>query len=465
MMIFILIVSFIIIAFIDLIIASISSSERANPIVVWRVYLIFILGGIWGMHSFYLRRYFWGCLTFILSLILIIMNLSALGTYWNSPLSLLTIPEYSSFTQTLFWMLIILLVSDFVGIPYYVYRYNSIYYRRHFETDAILKGEELEIEKFYKELSQFTKEIVLFLKDVNEILLNEGITNNEQKDASVWTNIKSWGKNVITAGKSPKLDKKMDRLQLLSVCCADLKNNIEILSNYNKSLSDYLEDARITSYRNLFLAKELIFIGRKKVEGKKQSVIVDLNYQIDKIKDFELEEVEDINSQSKLFFSNMGVSLNNSLDSLNKSIEIKGNLSKSDLTNVAIDIAIDTIFNSIEQVANMNKEMKEALIKVEESINNATQYIDKSIGAIMIYKASLSRQSEVLIALVACNKAFISAYEPLREIIFGKPKLSKFLFKNKNTEEYLQSIEFKKDIQFLINLCSEYNKVNQSKIM
>lgn len=465
MTIFILIAAFIIIALINLAIAGLSSSERANPVAVWSVYLIFILGGIWGMHSFHLRRYFWGFLIFILSLILISMNLNALETYWNSPINLFTIPEYSTSSQTLFSMLIILLLSDFIGIPYYTYRYNNIYYRRYFETDAILKGEELEIEKNYKELSQFIKETTSFLRDVNKILKDDEIINYEEKDTSIWTDIKNWGKNVITTGKSSKLEKKMNRLQILSDCCAILKNNIGILSSYNKQLSSYLEDARITSYRNLFLAKELIFIGRKKVKGKKQTVILDSYNRIDKIGDFKLETVEDINFESELFFSNMGASLKNSLDGLNKSINIKGDISKNDLINVGIDVTIDTIFQSVEHIINMNKDMKEALIKAEENINKATQYIEKSIEAIMLYKASLLRQSEILLALVKCNKAFITAYEPMREKIFGKPTLSKFLLKNKDNKEYLQSVDFKGDIQFLINLCSEYNKVNQSKVI
>ncbi|MFG5856584.1 hypothetical protein LDB17_00030 [Dysgonomonas sp. Shenzhen-Wh21] len=76
------------------------------------------------------------------------------------------------------------------------------------------------------------------------------------------------------------------------------------------------------------------------------------------------------------------------MDKLNKSIEIKGGVSKGDLTDVAIDFAVDALFHSIEQIIDVNKEMKEALIKAEYGINSAIKYIDQSIHAILIYKAS-----------------------------------------------------------------------------
>lgn len=285
-------------------------------------------------------------------------------------------------------MLIVLLICDLIGMPYYVYRYNNIYYRRHFETDAILGGEELEVEKFYNELSKYIKELDPFMKDVKEILSDECIIEDESKDTSFLGGVKRFGKNVITGGKSSKLEKKMDRLRCLSASCSDLKENLKILADFNKRLSDYLETARITSYRNLFLAKELIFIGKKKVEGKKQVVLVDKSHEIAEVMDLKVDKVKDVNYQSDLFFSNMGLSLSNSLDKLNKSIEIKGGVSKGDLTDVAIDFAVDALFHSIEQIIDVNKEMKEALIKAEYGINSAIKYIDQSIHAILIYKAS-----------------------------------------------------------------------------
>lgn len=443
-----------------------SAQERANPMKIWKTYLLFLIGGFWGMHSFYMRRYFWGCATFILFFILLAMNFTVFETYWNSPLLLFSIPEYSYFALSLFCMLIVLLICDLVGMPYYVYKYNNIYYRRHFETDAILGGEELEVEKFYNELSKYIKNLDPLMNDINEILSDDRwIIEDESKDSSLWGNIKTFGKDIVTGGKASKLEKRLERLRCLSTSCSDLKDNLDILEDFNEKLGDYLETARIASYRNLFLAKELIFIGKKHVEGKKQIVIADKLYEINKLENLEIDEVGSINFQSDLFFSNMELSLNASLDKLSKSIDIKKSVSKGDIANVAIEVGIHAIFTSIEQIIKMNREMKKALMISEQNINKAIKYIEQSISAILIYKASLLRQSEILIALVACNKAFIAAYEPLRETVFGEPSLIRYIFKNKDSEDYIRSIKFKESIQHLIILCSEYNKVNQSKVI
>ena len=303
------------------------------------------------------------------------------------------------------------------------------------------------------------------MEDLKEIVSDDYIIEDESKDTSFWGGVKRFGKNVITGGKAYKLERKKDRLRCLSASCSDVKEKMEVLADSNNILSDYLKTARIASYRNLFLAKELIFIGKKKVEGKKQMVIVDENHGIAEVVDLKVDKVEDINYQSDLFFSDMGLSLSNSLDKLSNSFESKGAVSKNDLALAVIEVGVDTLINSIEQVININEEVKEAIIKVEEGINSAIKYLNQSTQAIQIYKASLLRQSEILIALTVCNKAFIAAYEPLREKTFGKPSLIRYIFKNKAEVNFIQSIQFKEDIKHLMILCSEYNKINQTKVI
>lgn len=466
MSIFILIIALLAISFINVIVVAYSLSERAQVLATWKVYLLLVFGGVWGMHSLYLRRFFWGGVTFIITLTLIIMNFSVLETYWSSPLLLFTVPKYTFFSEGLFWMLAILLLSDFISIPYYVYRFNNTYYRRHFETDAILKGEELEVDKFCKELSLFFDSLEVVIDSTHEVLSNpECIEKKEEESTSFWKSVGDFGKNILTAGNLSKLNRKKAKLKSLAKYCTHLKSSLEEIVEYNNNLSDFLKDARKASYRNLFLAKELIFIGKEKTESRKQTVVRDDNYKADKIKVFKLNEVEDINFQSELFFSNMGSIISDSLSDFDEAINIEEDVTKEDLAGLAVDIAIETLSEFVDHVFNMNKRTKEALIAIEQDIAKVFEYLEKSLSAILIYKASLLRQDEILRSLTACNKAFIVAYEPLREIIFGEPTLLKFVFKDKNREKYIHSVEFKKDIQHLILLCSEYNKINQSKVI
>ena len=97
-------------------------------------------------------------------------------------------------------------------------------------------------------------------------------------------------------------------------------------------------------------------------------------------------------------------------------------------------------------------------------IQLALEYIKKAIPAIQNYQAALLRQSEVLVALTQCNKAFVYAYEPLRKQIFGEPTFWKYLTGIKKNQELFKTTDFRKDLQHLILVSSEYNKVNQSKV-
>ena len=55
------------------------------------------------------------------------------------------------------------------------------------------------------------------------------------------------------------------------------------------------------------------------------------------------------------------------------------------------------------------------------------------------------------------------AYEPMRQKVFGQPTFSKFLRGIDKEMSYLKSDDFRKDLQHLILVCTEYNKVYNAK--
>lgn len=120
--------------------------------------------------------------------------------------------------------------------------------------------------------------------------------------------------------------------------------------------------------------------------------------------------------------------------------------------------------NGIANIIDLYSQTKEARREVQQQINEALEYIKKAIPAIQNYQAALLRQSEVLVALTQCNKAFVCAYEPLRKQIFGEPTFWKYLTGIKKNQELFKTTDFRKDLQHLILVSSEYNKVNQSKV-
>lgn len=84
MKIFILVAFFLFVLLMSFFVVKISRNDRAKPLSLWKVYLIFMLGGIWGLHSFYIKRYFWGGITLILSLFLLMLNFNILLTRWRN---------------------------------------------------------------------------------------------------------------------------------------------------------------------------------------------------------------------------------------------------------------------------------------------------------------------------------------------------------------------------------------------
>lgn len=465
MKIFILVAFFLFVLLMSFFVVKISRNDRAKPLSLWKVYLIFMLGGIWGLHSFYIKRYFWGGITLILSLFLLMLNFNILLTHLYTPVLLYTSVNYTYISQLIFWTLLILLVCDLIALPYHVYKYNNVYYRRHFETDAILNGEDLQVEEFYKELSEFVKHVDADIEVCLDVLNDSDyIIEDEEKDTSFLGGLKRTGKNIITLGKFSRLEQKKDRLRCLMASVSILEEITKELSYKGKRLDNYLNTARKASYRNLYLAKELIFLGKKKVKSKKQFVVKDKKDKMKHLKSFSVEAVGSVSVNSDEFFSSLGNSINNNINRYFSESEV---MSKDDVEDAfmftLVETGVDLVINAATTVYQMNKDTKECLLQAEQSILDTITHINNRINIIMNYKVQLLRKSEILSSLVMCNKAFIQSYEPLRLRIFGEPGVYNYLFVNRKNNQYIQTKEFKEDVHHLMTLCLEYNRINQSK--
>ena len=293
------------------------------------------------------------------------------------------------------------------------------------------------------------------------------IIEDPDKDHSLWGGVKRFFKSVVTLGNSSKLEKEMDRLRLLGSCCDDLSRDISETEMYNDELYDYLQKSRVAAYRNLYLSKELIGIIKTKISSEQQKLLVD---------EFKLIEVpanmatgvafraSDIQFNGDNFLSSVGMDMDSTLQNLGSRLEKEGNLSKGDFIAAGVEAGLSIAINGIANIVDLYSQTKEARREVQQQINEALEYIKKAIPAIQSYQAALLRQSEVLVALTQCNKVFVCAYEPLRKQIFGEPTFWKYLVGVKKKQELFKTIDFRKDLQHLILVSSEYNKVNQSKV-
>ena len=274
-------------------------------------------------------------------------------------------------------------------------------------------------------------------------------------------------KRFLTLGNSSTLKRKVQRLRALRYCCENISENLDNLDKDNTVLFSYLKYYRVAAYRNLYLAKELIGVVKDKVSSQEQKLIVDEFPELTKPQNSNPSDVYFDASQTSFnsdrFLESVGLSLSSSFDNLSEKIGKEKELAKEDFIEAGIEIAIDSLIAGITEVFDMYSRTKENIRDVEVKISEAINYLSKACPSINNYKAELIRQSEIMIALYKCNRAFVMAYEPLRQKIFGRPTFSQFIRGINKDQQYFKSDGFRRDLQHLIMVCSKYNRIYNAK--
>ena len=364
-------------------------------------------------------------------------------------------------------LLTLFVFNILVGVffaPFWVYQFNGYYFRKHIDNDDILNGKELAVDKFYNSIlvpdMNKTNED---LESVKEVLVYDDFIIEDESDES----ISGFWKSISTLGKSSVLKKKVQRLRALRYCCQVLIDDIEKFEVDNNKLFFYLKYYRIAAYRNLYLAKELISLVKDNVSSRQQKLIIDEFPDLIKPQNVNSTEVffdaTQVSFDSDRFFDSLGQSFQMSCDVLCEKLEKEKDISKEDFLVAGIEVAIDGIIAGIEGLFDQYSRTIASIREVEQSIHEAVSYLDKAYPSIINYQAELARQSEIMIALHKCNKAFVMAYEPLRQKVWGRPTFRQFVHGINKDQLYLKSDDFRGDLQHLILVCTEYNKVYNAK--
>lgn len=432
------------------------------------------LFGIFGNHYLYTKTCKWYYYSFWFLLACgTLAGYSKYMYFYNVP-SLLFIhsmndihnPELGFYYICQFGIIIFMifnLLSGIICTPYWVYRFNALYFRRNEEWNNILTGKTTGTDLFYNEiLVPHIHEVSSDTKEANTVLNDDSLIIENSSDKEISGVIKS----VFTLGRSGKLKHKVQRLRALYKCCNVLKGDISMLDEDNNILYSFLTKYRYAAYRNLYLAKELIGMIKDNISTKQQQLLLDKFPEIDKPVyhtgdgiDFNAREVA---FDSDTFYTAVSFSIDNSLKRLGTKLE-SGDLTKDDVLLEAASSAIDTVIAGIAGIFDLNSRVSESLREVAKKTEEAEKYIGKSISSIMNASNEMLRESEIMIALYNCNKAFVHAYDPIREKIFGRPSLGQFIMGVKKDVNFIRSEEFEKDLLHLIKVCTEYNKVNEAK--
>ena len=445
--------------------------EMAKPLTKSKSYWIVCFLGFLGGHYLYLRKCKWiGIITMVLVFLFPLCFFKYFMYFYNLPS--LFFPSTFDFEQlegigtfykcqSILYILFVfnILIGIFL-VPYWVYQFNGNYFRKHKDNDDILNGKELEVGKFYN--SEFLPDVKKTNEDVEtviEVLNNEDFVVEDESDEK----ISGFFKSIFTLGKSSTLKSRVQRLRALRYSCQIISNDIDKFEYDNDRLFLYLKYYRVAAYRNLYLAKELIGIVKDKVSSRQQKLIIDEFPQLIKPQNVNPSDVyfksEQTSFNSDRFFDSVGQSFISSFDNISKKLEKEKDISKEDFLEAGIEMAFDSIIAGIEGLFDQYSRTTASIKEVEWLINKAVRYLGKAYPAIQSYQAELARQSELMIALYQCNRAFVMAYEPMRQKVFGKPTFSKFLRGIDKEISYLKSDDFRKDLQHLILVCSEYNKV------
>lgn len=425
---------------------------RKKPIKIIVSYLLWLFGGVFGLHRAYLLVLRGNnslkvliLSQYLLFAILAAINLSKIAVYgfnleiWRELSSITTITVVLSLLNII-WMLF-----DMIWIPYRIHVLTGEYYRRSVEEMDVLKGNKTEVEKFYEalgpDLDKINNEFREVLNETHSIVSKKFV----KKETGVVGLVNKLAASVARDGSLEFEKNKLESLILLAEKASELGN--EVQEKY-ETLFKYLTNARIMAYRNLYLTKELIACIRT-MAGKKQAVVLDAYNKMEAI---------DIDFDKTALYS-ISIDVSSALKNFSSY--------QRSLTTFGVKSPTATLaafgISAVEAVVDNIKERKEQKLKAVKAQSKVLSSIEKYAVELARLNGEILRDAEKVSALFEANKAFIHAYCHLRDTVFGDVSFKNFIKGvNKNNPEF-RSEWFSRDIQHLIMVSSEYNKINQAK--
>lgn len=429
----------------------------SKPLSKWRIWLIWILGGLWGGHWQsltpkvpYSHKKF-GCDTEFFNSWSVFS-----GVLVAVVMLLLTFHMFDMQYHVVAVLLLILILVNglwgFISIPYRVRVFNARWYRCYIETDFILNNKSLPIDE---QVRITNLRMTNFGKNLDGITAIIDDSDYGQEDADT-----SFLKNMITFGNYNRLQREKGRLNMLIETCSVLDEEIERNKNIQRGLERYLEQYRVAAYRNIYLCKELLSL-LKKIEGRSQTLVLDNQIYIPQLSDvsvMSISNMKDVMFDTTVFEGYTATSFNNVLETLTD-IQNRGEkVTSDDLIVGAIEIGLSAVADSISGIMGMNTEVTNQRAEVQRRIADVTDELECLLPKLNVYKAEILRKVEVLEALKEMCIAFIKLYEPLRKSIYDDD--GGFI---SGYQDFIKSSKTREQLAVLAAICSHYNKFNNIK--
>lgn len=414
---------------------------ETEPINLAYIYTLWFFTGLVGYHRKRLLDNLW-IVQFALFASIIVANVD--NVYYsileNNVLSLNIWTAYVGSLLLLFW------IFDLFAIPYLRYLYISRYFRRDMNEMDILEGKATKVEKFYKNLAQTSE---TRNKRMSELLQRaEGIAKEENTAWFKWLG-GGLGFEKERFAKTKKIAEEMNKLYDAYQKDAD-------------TLSTYLNEARCAAQKNIYLSKELLQIIRDNMKSNKKE------YGKDNL-DFEQTNINvelykpTIQYDAQQDLTRLGNEINSQMQRLVKNNTF-GNLrttqGKIQLAQAGLQVAFTAIDSALNYISNKIQQREELARMSLEIVQN----MSKSTTDILENQGKILRASELLSALFNANKAFVKAYADMRDLCFGEISFKSFWNGPLRNHEIYETTDFKKTMQHLIDVSSEYSKINQQTI-
>lgn len=416
-------------------------TKRWNKYKIWLDWLF--LGWL-GCHRYVLRSYT-GFVYFILLTAMIIANIRELCLYLFYP-STWGMWEIGSFTYACLCVMAVCLILDFFYIPWRCYVLNHNYYRHDRNEEVISEGQPTDIMSFGLSVPERAN------RSAN--LIKYTLTAIKQIHQQEFRGNKSFFAKVGRALSSddPWLQFEQKRARTLQRECKKAEEAQNAYAEICENINVYLEESRHNAYRNFSLAKELI---RLAVKTKKSSTELTCDVALDDSKMTIITSLDSINDIEAGI--DWGSTTQNAIDSSMNllSLGIKGPWA------IGIGIGASLLSGVFDAINKAERACEEANKQCAEAIAQLSKVND----AIIISHANILRAAEIIVALNKANEAFWHAYSSLRDEVFSdSPSFSEFLCGAKVPSNLKENEEFRLRVVHLIQVCSEYNKINKSKL-
>lgn len=418
--------------------------NRTKPWNKYKVWLDWLFGGWLGIHRYVLHSYA-GLLYFIPLLGLFIANIRELCLYLFYP-STWGMWQLSSFSYCCLATIAVFLLFDFFYIPWRCYSLNLEYYRHDRNEELILGNRLTDIMTFAIAVPNDANQNANAIQQTLNVIKKTHAQKFQGK-TGFFTKV-----GRALSGDDPWLRFEQKRVRTLQRECKKAEEAQNAYAVICENINVYLEESRRNAYRNFSLAKELIALA---VDTKKSSTELVCDVALD---DSRLSIVTSVESISEI---EAGIdwenTTKNAIDTSMSllSLGIKGPWS------VGIGIGASLLSGVLDAINKAEKACEEANKQCAEAIEQLSHIND----AIIKSHAQILRAAEIIVALNKSNEAFWNAYSLLRDEVFSNyPSFSEFMRGAKVPSHLKNNEEFRRRIVHLIQVCSEYNKINQAKL-